>query len=131
MKKAAIVLMVLLVIGIGTACTPTEPVTDPIGVVQAFHDAVNSGDIDDAMSYVADDVEFIFLGREYSGKPEVRDWYQRIVDRKDQYELSDIRLEDGTVYWTANVTSRTGPYETYFIAVVEDGKLVMFGETGT
>ncbi len=123
MKGASIVLIFMLVIAVGSACASTQPITDPIAVIQAFHAALNSGDLDEAMSYVADHAKFI-TDNVYIGKAEVRDFLQGEVDRNIHYELSGLKLEGDIVTWNVQATSDLGEFENPTEALVQGGKIV-------
>ena len=125
MKSATIVLMIVLVIAVGSACASTQPITDPIEVIQAFHDALNSGDLDEAMSYVADDARFITFDVDI-GKAQVRDFFQGELDRNVHYELSDLILEGDTVIWNVRGTDDLGGFDAPVEAVVQGGKIVSY-----
>ena len=125
MKNATIVIISMLVIAVGSACASTQPTTDPIAVIQAFHDALNSGDLDEAMSYVTDHAKFI-TDNVYIGKAEVRDFFQGEVDRNTHYELSGLKLEGDIVTWNVQAASDLGGFESPSEALVRDGKIVSF-----
>jgi len=125
MKGASIVLIFMMVIAVGSGCASTQPTTDPIAVIQAFHDALNSGDLDEAMSYVTDHAKFI-TDNVYIGKAEVRGFFQGEVDRNIHYELSGLKLERDIVTWNVQAISDLGGFETPAEALVQGGKIVSF-----
>ena len=124
MKIHTIVAMSMLVTSLASACASTEPNTDPVSVIEAFHEALNNGDLDAAMSFVADDAKFI-TDTLYTGKAEVRGFYERVLGSDPHYELSDFKLEGDTVTWIAEVTQYEGEFSpTPTEAVVQNGKIV-------
>jgi len=130
MKFRTIVLMSMLVALLASACASTEPITEPVAVIEAFYEALDDGDLDTAMGFVADDVSFTVQGAPntitYAGKAQVRDRLQQVVDRNTQHELSDLTLEGDIVTWTLRATSTLGVSTGVDEAVVQSGKIVSF-----
>ena len=89
-------------------CEAAPAAADPASVVQAFFDALNAGDVDEAMSYVAEDALFIFP-EVYIGKEQIRDFFLREAD---------------SVTWSATVTTDDSKFEGSVDAVVQEGKIV-------
>ena len=125
MKSPTVVLMSMLVTLLASACATTQPITEPVLVVEAFHDALNSGDLDAAMSYVTDHAKFI-TDNVYIGKAEVRDFFQGEVDRNIHYQLSGLKLEGDIVTWNVHATSDLSGFENPAEALVQGGKIVSF-----
>ena len=121
-----LIIVLILIVAVASACAPAQP-TDPASVMQAFYDALTAGDVDEAMSYVADDAKFI-LFEVHIGKTYARDIFQEEVDRNSHFELSDLKLEGDTVTWNLKRTSGPLVYETIVEAVVQDGKIVSYTE---
>jgi len=116
------VLMGLLV----SACASPQPITEPVAVIEAFHEALNDGDLDAAMNFVADDARFI-IDTLHTGKAQVRDFYEGTIALNSQWELSDLEAEGDTVTWIAQGTNdRGGNAPGPFQAVVQNGKIVSF-----
>jgi len=130
MKSPTIVLMSILVILLASACASTQPITEPVAVIEAFYEALNDGDLDTAMDFVADDASFnmkrSLTDTTYTGTAQVQDYFQQVVDRNTQHELSDLILEGNTVTWLLKATSSLGSYTGPEDAVVQDGKTYPF-----
>ncbi len=130
MKSPTIVLMAMLVIILASACASTQPITEPVAVIEAFYEALNDGDMDTAMGFVADDASFNLktsaTDTTYTGTAQVQDRFQQVVDRNTEHELSDLILEGDTVTWLLRVTSTLGPSSGPEEAVVQDGRIVFF-----
>ena len=58
---------------------------DPLSIANAWNDALNAGDIDTALSYLADDAVLTFIPPTpgttgvLTGKEQIRGWYEAIV----------------------------------------------------
>ncbi len=130
MKSPTIVLISMLVILLASACASTQPITEPVAVIEAFYEALNDGDLDTAMGFVADDASFNIEGgysaTTYTGTSQVQDLLQKVVDRNTQHELSDLILEGDTVTWILRSKSALGSFSGPEEAVVQGGKIVSF-----
>jgi len=130
MRNPTRVLMSMLVTLLASACTSAQPITEPVAVIEAFYEAVNDGDLDTAMGFVADDASFIIKGgpttTTYTGTEEVQGYFQRLINRNSQHELSDLILEGDTVTWVLYVTSTLGESSGTEDAVVQAGKIASF-----
>jgi ketosteroid isomerase-like protein len=78
--------------------------TDPLSIVNAWLDALNAGDIDTALSYLSDDAVVTMVppgtpGDDgiFTGKEEVRGWYEGLVAAKGVATLSDCQVEGESV----------------------------------
>jgi len=125
MKNARIVLMSMLVTLLASACASTQPITEPIAVIEAFEEALNDGDLDQAMSFVADDARFI-LASLHTGKAEIRDAYQEVLDLGYHSELSDLRADGDKVSWEMRLTLGESVFSDLHEAVVQEGMIVSF-----
>ena len=126
MKSPTIVLMSILVILLASACASTQPITEPVAVIEAFHEALNDGDMDAAMNFVADDTRFI-LDTLYSGKAQVRNFYEGTMAINTPWELGDLKAEGIAVTWIGQSTHDDGGFAPGpFEAVVQNGKIVSF-----
>ena len=105
--------------GFAAASTPTAvptPTTDPLRsakIVQAFWDALEAGDLETAMVYVADDVScagFCY----FHGKETFRSYLQGYLDAGFITKISDIR--------------NVGSIVTYSWAVYRNGNFVRGGD---
>ncbi len=123
MKGYTVALISVLTVLLVSACASTQPITEPVAVVEAFFEALNEGDLDTAMSFVADDASFI-LSAAYVGKADIRDFYQESLDLGFQAELSDLRADGDKVSWAGRVTIGGGMFESVYEAVVQEGMIV-------
>jgi ketosteroid isomerase-like protein len=116
--------MSMLVTLLASACASTQPITEPVAVIEAFHEALNDGDLDAAMNFVADDARFI-TDTLHEGKAQVRVFFEGVLATNPHYELSDLKLEGDTVTWIGQVTFEGGGFAPGpFEAVVQNGKIV-------
>ncbi len=125
MKSPTVVLMSMLVPLLASACASAQPITEPAPVIEAFEEALNDGDLDAAMSFVADDARFI-INSLYAGKAEIRKLYQGPLDLGYHSELSDLRADGDKVSWAGRVTIGGGVSEDSYEAVVQEGLIVSF-----
>ena len=125
MKSPTVVLMSMLVTFLASACASTQPITEPVAVIEAFEEALNDGDLDQAMSFVADDARFI-LASLHTGKAEIRDAYQEALELGYHSELSDLRADGDKVSWEMRLTIGEFVFSDLHEAVVQEGMIVSF-----
>jgi hypothetical protein len=109
MKKLTLLLFIALLL---TACqpaatpqpTPIPPTKAPTlqDVANAWLAALNKGDIEAALSYLADDATVTIIPPAagdgvYTGHGEIRGWYTSLVAGKGVTTLSDCRVDGETV----------------------------------
>jgi ketosteroid isomerase-like protein len=109
--------------------------SDPMSVINPWVEALNAGDIDGALSYLADDVVVQVLPPApgttgvFTGKEEVRGWYETVVGQNGLTVLSDCQIDGETV--TCVNTYAEDSFKSIgidsvvaeWVAVVRDGKL--------
>jgi hypothetical protein len=101
--KARIVTLIALLAMLALPSMLYAQETDPLAVVNAMHDALLiGGDIDEALSYLADDAVVTIVsplegGGVYSGKEEIRGFWEGLVAANFSCVLSDCRVEGETV----------------------------------
>lgn len=113
-----------------TACAPT-----PQDTVDAWQQALNKGDIEAALSYLADDVVVSLSppgpGADgvYEGKEEVRGWYETIVAGKGTGTMNNCQ-SDGDTFTCVSSYEDDGLksigvdfIEGSWVATVHDGKI--------
>ncbi len=122
MKSPPVVLMSMLVTLLGSACASTQPITEPVAVIEAFEDALNDGDLDTAMSFVADDAIFV-VGSLYTGKTEITELYRELLGVGYQSELSDLRGDGDKVSWEGRLTIGGSVITDLHEAVVMEGMI--------
>jgi len=140
-KAGMIAVMVsVLLLALPVALCAQEP--DPMPVINAWLEALNAGDIDGALSYLADDAVVTIVpppepgaSGVFTGKEEIRGWSQGIVEEHGVTTLSDCQVDGETV---TCVNIFTGDYFTSmgidsavaeWVAVVRDGKLQSYSWT--
>jgi hypothetical protein len=140
--KAALFISFVLLAQIITACgtgsrfspnsTPTAmptPTTDPFQsakIVQAFWAALESGDLETAMVYVADDVTCAGYCY-FKGKETLRSYLQGYLEAGHLTRISEVKNVGGIVTYSWQVY-RNGNFvqggESDEMMQVEDGKIV-------
>ena len=109
---------------------------DPVAVLDARQAAFNSGNLDAAMAFFADDAVVTMLAgtprqAQYVGREEIRRWQEALLkDRSVRVEAVAERKVDGdTVTWTATVSRAewkkigVASVELWAEAIVRDGKI--------
>jgi hypothetical protein len=140
MKTRIVALMALVaILALPSALYAQE--TDPLSVVNAWHDALNGYDIDAALSYLADGAEVTIVppldggSGVYSGKEEIRGLYEGFVAANFSCALSDCQVEDETVScidtYTDDGLKAMGVdfVEGAWVATVRDGKIQSYTYT--
>jgi len=88
----------------GPTSVPTTipEAADPAAIAQNFYKAINAGDIEAAMAFVAEDVK-CRVGCYLTGKESFRSFIQGSINVGGRVELSDLRVEGQKVSynWTA------------------------------
>ncbi len=134
MKK---LIPLLLITALLTACGPA-----PQEVINSWQEAMNAGDMDKALSYLAEDaVVTIVPAMEgdgvYNGHAEIRGWYEPLLASKGVTTLSNCKGDGETVtcldtYADEGLKSMGVDFiEGEFIAVVSDGKIQSYALTIT
>jgi ketosteroid isomerase-like protein len=114
------------IITVLSGCQSASQVTDPIRVIQSFHDGLNSGDLEKAMSFVDDEATFFVDNFNLKGKTQVLDFYESIARYEAQYTLSNLHVDGETVRWDAHWDTIEGEGGGSAVAVVQNGKIVSF-----
>lgn len=100
--KTRTVTLVTLVVVLALPLAVYAQETDPLSVVNGWHDALNAYDIDAALSYFADDAVITFVpplegSGVYSGKDEIRALYEGFVAANFDCTLTDCQVDGETV----------------------------------
>ena len=137
MKKLLItysaVLCILAIVGCSPTATPTtnpSTTSDAAQTLLDYYQALTDGDIDKALSYVADDAVFIDPMGKYIGKENIRAVYAPQMNKGGRWEPSNIKdvngkgrlIYDFTAYINDNPVF-SGPGLT----VVKDGRIIFDG----
>ena len=95
------VIMSVVLLALPVALCAQEP--DPMPVINAWLEALNAGDIDGALSYLADDAVVTIVppapgtSGVFTGKEEIRGWYETVVGQNGVTALSDCQIDGETV----------------------------------
>jgi len=139
--KTRIVVLVTLAAMLGLPTVLHAQETDPLAVVNAMHDALLiGGDVDAALSYLADDAVVTIVsplpgGGVYSGKEEVRGFWEGLVAANFSCVLSDCQVE-GEILSCINTYTDDGLRAAgvdfitgTWVATVRDGKVQSYTYT--
>ena len=94
MKKGILAMVVLVALVLPGVLYAQE--TDPLTIVNSWLEALNAGDVEAALSYLADDAQ-ITSDQAYTGKEEIRGWYEGLVGANGVSTLSDCQVDGETV----------------------------------
>jgi hypothetical protein len=127
------VMMAVVLLALPVALCAQEP--DAMSVINAWLEALNAGDIDAALSYLADDAVVQIVPAApgtsgvFSGKGEIRGWYETLLAQHGEGTLSDCQVDGENVTCvntyaedslrSLGLDSIVGPW----VAVVREGKL--------
>jgi len=156
MKRIVFVLSVALVLLTACGSTPEltkppeptrapEPTPEPpTSIVDGWVTALNVGDVEAALSYLADDAVLTFVpppipGDDgiFSGKEEIRGWYQGLAAGKGVTTLSNCQVKGEqitcqTTYADAGLKSEGIDFLAFeWVATVRDGKIRGYTSTAT
>lgn len=133
--KMRTMLLTTLVVLFALPNTLSAQGTDPLSVANAWNDALNAGDIDVALSYLADAAVLTYVpptpgtSGVLTGKEEIRAWYESIVKANGVGALTDCKVEGETVTCTDTYTDDglkamgVDVLVAEWVAVVRDGKI--------
>ena len=140
-KVQFLFILCLLVILLGlSACQPTPAES----IVQGFIDAQNAGDVEGALAFLADNAVIQLVPPPveeddgvFTGKEEIRDWYETLVSLHGKGELSDIEVEGDQV--TAILTYSddslkqigVDSIDNEWVVSIQDGKIQGYTATLT
>jgi hypothetical protein len=128
-----VVTVSVVLLALPVALYAQEP--DPVSTINAWVEALNAGDIDSALSYLADDAVVQIVPAApgtsgiFTGKGEVRGWYETIVGQHGVTALSDCQVDGETVTCVNNYAEdsfRSLDIDFVvgeWVAVVREGKL--------
>jgi hypothetical protein len=128
-----VVTVSVVLLALPVALYAQEP--DPVSTINAWVEALNAGDIDSALSYLADDAVVQIVPAApgtsgiFTGKEEVRGWYETIVGQHGVTALSECQVDGETVTCVNNYAEdsfRSLGIDFVvgeWVAVVREGKL--------
>ena len=134
--------MLVLVLALPVALYAQE--TDPMSVITAWQDAMNAGDADAALAWLADDA-FITLvpppmeGHDgvFRGKEEIRAWWEGLYAANGASTLSNCQVADETITCILTYTDDSlqsigvDSIDNEFVVIVRDGKIQTYTATIT
>jgi ketosteroid isomerase-like protein len=133
--KTRIIAMTALALVLALPVALHAQETDPMSIVNAWLDALNAGDINAALSYLADDAVVTIvppphgMSGVFTGKEEIRGWYEGVVAGNGSTTLSDCEV-DGETVTCINTYTDDGLQamgidfiEGEWVAIVRDGKI--------
>ncbi len=106
---------------------------EQIWVVQKYYEALNAGNLDAAMSYIATDAMFINPTGTYEGADSIRESLEGLVKDGITFNLSNFRNTDGTVVYDYEVLQGGDVLDkgTNGLTQVKDGWIVFDGTEET
>ena len=127
-SKPMIFIPVVLAAMVLAACTSAASKTaDPAETIQSFYQAMNDGDIEAAMPFVAEDIEC--SGHcHLMGKESFRAFIQGNIDHRDQFEISDLRASGNKVTFNYIIYRSEAVFARGVDSVmqIEEGMIVYF-----
>jgi len=116
-------------------CSP-----DPQKVLNDWQAAMNKGDVDGALSYLAEDATVTIVPAfdgdgVYNGQAEIRGWYEMLAGAKGTGTLSNCKVAGETItclnsYTDEGIKSMGVDFiEGDFVAVVRNGKIQSYTAT--
>ena len=132
MSKFLLVLVwsVALALILAACGSPASSTTDSVTVLENYYDALTAGDLEKAMSFVADDAVFIDPMGKYVGKENIQDVYAPQMNRGGKWEPSEIKDVNGKgrlVYDFRAYINDVAVYSGTGLTVVKDGKIIFDG----
>jgi len=135
MVKAGMIAVMMSVVLLTLPVALYAQESDPTPIINAWVEALNVGDIDAALSYLADDAVVQILppapgtSGVFTGKEEIRGWYETVVGQHGVTTLSDCQVDGESVTCVntyAEDSFRSLGIDSVvaeWVAVVRDGKL--------
>lgn len=102
-------------------------------IVEEYYAALNANNIDDAMSFIAEDALFINPMGSFTGQEEIRASLEDLFKEGITFELSNFRDTDGRVVYDYKVLVQGEVVETGTdgLTIVKDGRVVFDGTERT
>ena len=129
-----LVVLSLCAVTVGTVARPAsaQPM-EPAALIDAYTAALNSGDVEGALAFVAEEAVYLRPGGRFVGRDEVRGFIEGLVAQRARIELLGERRTFGNyVMWMSRVTmtSPLGPDAAPVVlmnqseSIVRDGQIV-------
>ena len=126
-KRILFILFVMLAQVLAACGAPATPEpADPAAIAQNFYKALNDGDIEAVMAFVAEDVK-CRGGCYLTGKDRYRLYIQADIDRGWRYEIKDLKVEGDRVTYTVDVYSNAGLFQITLVETlqIKDGLIIL------
>jgi ketosteroid isomerase-like protein len=106
---------------------------EQIWVVQEYYEALNAGDIDFAMSFIAGDAVFINPTGTYEGPDAIRESLDGLIKDGITFDLSNFRNTDGTVGYDYSVLQGVNVLDqgTNGLTTIKEGLVIFDGTEET
>lgn len=129
MNKILVVIAALFVLLLAACGGATESQADPTAIVQEFYAAIKAEDVDTAMTYVAEDAQFINPTGTYIGKDQVRENLDALALANLAFDLRDLQEENGhvTYGYTTFIDGEAVEEGTDGYTIVRDGLIIFDG----
>jgi hypothetical protein len=130
-KIICVLLITILIQGL-SACAnvsvaTTPEVAGPDEIVQSFYQAMNDGDLESAMTFIANDIEC--RGHCYlTGNDSFQTFIQGNIDHNDQFEISELRVNGDQVTFNYIIHRGDSVFARGVDSVmqVQDGQIIYF-----
>ena len=117
---------------------------DPVSMIMAWNDAMNAGDADAALAFLADDAYIQLVpppmeGHDgvFRGKEEIRAWWEGLYAQNGASTVSNCQVDGETVTCLLNYTDDglkglgLDSIDNDFVVTVQDGKIQTYTATMT
>jgi limonene-1,2-epoxide hydrolase len=134
MKKQLI--LIVIIIGLMLSGCGTAAPQDPTAVVQAYYAAINEGNVDKAMTYIADEAVFVIPPfAKYTGREDIKAYLTRLTggQQKVKFELSNFSADGGRVTYSFVIYQGSEQFASGDdgLTIVENGKITFDGSVAT
>ena len=97
------VIFILLIVACVSSCSQAP---DPKTVLNSWNDALNQGQIDVALSYLAENAVVTIVPPPsgsgiFTGKSEIRAWYEGNTAQHSYNEMIEVKVDGEKVTWTS------------------------------
>lgn len=134
MIKKVVLLSALLVLLLA-ACSggAGQAEADATAIVRDFYAAIHDEKVDTAMSFVAEDAQFINPTGTYIGKEQVRSNLDALAEANLSFELRELTDTGGFVSYsyTTYIDGEAVEEGTDGVTIVRDGKIIFDGTQST
>src|SRR4026207_893432 len=132
MKKPLLIasLSIVLVLVLAACGSSAASTADPVTVLEDYTAALTAGDLEKAMSFVADDAIFIDPMRKHVGIAEIRAEYAAQMNIGGKWEPTNIKDTNGKgrlVYDFKAYINDVPVYTGTGLTVVKNGKIIFDG----